>query len=289
MRRLIINADDFGLTSGVNRAILEAHQNGVVTSATLMANGSACDDAVQLSASAPRLSIGCHVVLVDGEPVLPAAQVSSLLENGKPIPRFPSGAGKFAQRALLGHLHEDELELEIAAQIRKLQTRGVKVSHLDTHKHTHVFPQVIKPLLRAASRCGVSAVRNPFELISVSNFSRPQLWKRTLQTYALRPLAKSFKKAVTDAGMATPDGTLGIIATGALNENILEAIADAVPQGTWEFVCHPGYNDADLQTAHTRLRESRERELAILTSPGTRELLARRGIELVSYRDMAVP
>jgi predicted glycoside hydrolase/deacetylase ChbG (UPF0249 family) len=149
-----------------------------------------------------------------------------------------------------------------------------------------VFPQVIKPLLRAAKRCGVNAVRNPFELIGVGNFSRPELWKRTLQTYALRPLAKNFKKAVSEAGMVTPDGTLGIIATGALNEHILRAITDVIPAGTWEFVCHPGYNDTDLQSVHTRLRESRERELAILTSPDTRKLLARSRIELVSYRDL---
>lgn len=285
MRRLIINADDLGLTAGVNRAIIEAHQRGVVTSTTLMASGRAFDDAVQLAASVPTLSVGCHVVLVDGHPILPASEVPTLLDKESSAPQFPARIGQLARRALLGRLDANQVEAEIIAQIGRVQSRGIHVAHVDTHKHAHVFPQVIGPLLRAANKCGVHAVRNPFELIRVRTLSRPHLWKRTLQMAVLRPLAKRFRQAVAAAGMITPDGTLGIAATGALDENLFAALAESVPQGTWEFVCHPGYNDSDLQTVATRLRESRDCELRLLTSPGTRELLAAHGIELVSYRD----
>jgi hopanoid biosynthesis associated protein HpnK len=285
VRRLIINADDFGLTAGVNRAIIEAHQRGVVTSTTLMASGRAFDDAVQLAASVPTLSVGCHVVLVDGHPILPASEVPTLLDDESSAPQFPARIGQLARRALLGRLDANQVEAENIAQIGRVQSRGIHVSHVDTHKHAHVFPQVIGPLLRAANKCGVHAVRNPFELIRVRTLSRPHLWKRTLQMAVLRPLAKRFRQAVAAAGMITPDGTLGIAATGALDENLFAALAESVPQGTWEFVCHPGYNDSDLQTVATRLRESRDCELRLLTSPGTRELLAAHGIELVSYRD----
>ena len=86
--------------------------------------------------------------------------------------------------------------------------------------------------------------------------------------------------------MATPDGTLGIVVTGALDEKLFRAIADSIPEGTWEFVCHPGYNDDDLKSARTRLRESRETELRVLTMPEARELLLHQGIELISYREL---
>jgi hopanoid biosynthesis associated protein HpnK len=285
VRRLIVNADDFGLTSGVNRAIVEAHKKGIVTSATLMANGSAFADAIRLSASTPRLSIGCHVVLVDGCPVLRPPEVPSLIQNHRPDGHFYPSAGGFALRNLLGRSDEREIESEVVAQITKLQAHGISISHLDTHKHTHIFPQVIRPLLRAAKQCGIRAVRNPFELIRISNLRRPDLWKRALQAGMLRAFARRFKQAAARAEILTPDGTLGIVATGVMDESMFEAIAKAIPEGTWEFVCHPGYNDQELQRVRTRLRESRERELRMLTSPTTRDLLAAYGIELMSYGD----
>src|SRR5712672_3642287 len=161
MRRLIVNADDFGLTSGVNRAIVESHTRGIVTSATLMANGRGFEDATRLAKTVPRLSVGCHVVLIDGEPVLDAAQIPSLTSSNSGGVRFRDGLKSFAARALTGRVNEREIELEATAQIRKLESAGISVSHLDTHKHTHLFPTVLRPVLRAARSCGVRAVRNP--------------------------------------------------------------------------------------------------------------------------------
>ena len=293
MRRLIINADDFGLTSGVNRAIVEAHDRGVVTSATLMANGRAFDEAVALARSRPRFGVGCHIVLVDGAPMLDTTQVRSLLDSdggGKAAgnSRFREGISKFAALALLGRLDEDEIEAEATAQIVKLQSSGIAVTHLDSHKHTHMFPQVFKPLLRAARACGVRAVRNPFERIRGSQLAaRPGLWRRWTEAGILRSLANRFRAAVRQAGMVTPDGTFAIVATGALDDRLLRMMVENIPDGVWELVCHPGYNDADLRGIRTRLRESREQELRILTSPATRELLAANGVEVVSYRDFA--
>jgi hopanoid biosynthesis associated protein HpnK len=291
VRRLIINADDFGLTAGVNRAIVEAHENGVVSSATLMANGQALTQAVSLALCTPRLGVGCHVVLVDGAPLLPHTQVHSLLDrsgNSAGNPRFREGIGRFGALAMLGRLADDEIETEAATQIRKLQASGIPVTHLDSHKHTHLFPRVLRPLLRAAKSCGVRAIRNPFERIQGSQLAAsPSLWRRWLEVGVLRSLARQFREAVQQAGIATPDGTLAIVATGALDERLLRLMVQNLPEGTWELVCHPGYNDADLQGIRTRLRASREQELRILTSPSTRDLLAKNGIEIVSFRDLA--
>jgi hopanoid biosynthesis associated protein HpnK len=291
MRRLIINADDFGLTGGVNRAIVEAHESGVVTSATLMANGQAFDDAIALAQCRPRLGVGCHLVLVDGAPLLDPTAVRSLLDRGGSSgnPHFREGITRFGTLALLGRLRENEIEAEATAQIRKLQAAGVKVTHLDSHKHTHTFPRVLRPLLRAAASCGVRAIRNPFERIQGSQLAAsPSLWRRWAEVGVLRGLARQFREAVQQAGIATPDGTLAIVATGSLNERLFRLMVEHLPDGTWELVCHPGYNDAALREVHTRLRQSREQELQILTSPATRELLAANGIEIVSFRELAV-
>ena len=121
-----------------------------------------------------------------------------------------------------------------------------------------------------------------------ANFARAQsgLWKRYAQVKTLRGFAGSFRRAVQKAGLRTPDGTLGIVATGHLSPHLFNAIAEHMPEGTWEFVCHPGYVDDELRAIRTRLRESREQELAVLTAEETRAALQRRGIELISYRDL---
>jgi chitin disaccharide deacetylase len=286
VRRLIINADDFGLTSGVNRAIVETHDRGVVSSTTLMANGKAFDGAVCLAKQSPRLGVGCHIVLVDGVPVLEPSQVQSLLQASGST-HFRDGIGKFGALAVLGRLAPDEIEAEAVAQIRKIQSAGVIVTHLDSHKHTHLFPHVLRPLLMAAKACGIRAIRNPFERLHGSQLAAsPSMWKRWIEVGVLRSFAKQFRESVQQAGLFTPDGTLAIVATGTLNEHLLRLMIDNLPEGTWEFVCHPGYNDADLQVVHTRLREAREEELRILTSPATRDLLTTHGIEIISFLDV---
>jgi hopanoid biosynthesis associated protein HpnK len=288
LRRLIINADDFGLTPGVNRAIVETHTRGIVTSSTLMANGRAFSEAAELAKASPGLSIGCHVVLIDGEPVLDASTIPTITDSH----RFRDGLKTFAVRALTGRMNAGEIETEAKAQIQKIQSAGIAVSHVDTHKHAHIFPQILRPLLRAARDCGVRALRNPFgprfPLRSSQLLTRPNLWTRFAEVRVLSPFAGQFRRAVDREGFVTPDGTLGIEVTGTLDESLFHAIARSLPDGTWEFVCHPGYNDADLTAAKTRLRESRELELRVLTRPAAREVLAQEGVQLISYRDLLV-
>jgi chitin disaccharide deacetylase len=300
VRRLIVNADDFGYTSGVNRAIVEAHSRGIVTSSTLMAGGPAFAEAVQLAASVPKLSLGCHVVLIDGRPILGADQIPSLApksshsnsgidSHSNSAAHFREGLKGFAVRAVAGRISAEEVAAEATAQIRKLQAAGICVSHVDTHKHTHLFPRILRPLLWAARECGVRALRNPFgprfPMRSTQLLQRPNLWTRYAEVRILRRFAGKFREAVAREGLVSPNGTLGIEVTGTLDETLFQALAESMPEGTWEFVCHPGYNDADLRASNTRLRESREAELRVLTLPAARQVLAQAGIELISYRD----
>jgi len=276
---LIINADDLGLTSGVNRGIIESHENGVVTSATLMAGGEKFAEAATRVAQTPRLSVGCHVVLVDGVPVSDTAAVSTLTVG----PKFRDRLTNFAMLAATGRLDTAQIEAEVTAQIQKLQAAGIPVSHLDSHKHTHMFPVVLQGMLRAATNCGIRAVRNPFEPLV---FATVRHWKRQFQLRLMRRFRASFHAALADADVVTPDGCVGIAATGGLTPKTFESLIQNLPEGTWEFVSHPGYNDAELDKVQTRLRDSREKELAILTSAATKEALQREGIQLISYRDL---
>ena len=280
-----MNADDFGLTAGVNRAIVEGNRQGIITSATLMATAQASEAAIELARAQPGLKTGCHVVLIDGVPL--SANLPSLT-NGSA--RFRSSLKEFAVAAVRKKVAAEEIEREVEAQVRKLQSSGINLTHVDSHKHTHMFPHVLRPLLRAARACGIRAVRNPFEPMrswpGSMVLGTPGLWLRAAGVTAFGMFAAEFRSAIKEQGMASTDGTVGIAVTGLLDQDKLLRILEALPEGTWELVCHPGYSDADLQSAGTRLTQSREIELAALTSVVTKEALARWKIELISYSDL---
>jgi hopanoid biosynthesis associated protein HpnK len=285
VRRLIVNADDFGLTSGVNRAIIEGNQSGIVTSATLMANAPASEAAIDLAKSQPSLKTGCHVVLIDGVPL--TANLPSLTNDSR---RFRTSLKQFAIAAVRKQIAVEEIQREVEAQIRQIQSRGITVTHVDSHKHTHMFPHVLRPLLRAAKACGVRAVRNPFEPThswpTGMVLSTPGIWLRSVGVMAFQMFVSAFRRALNEEGMVSTDGTVGIAVTGLLDQQKLLRILEALPEGTWELVCHPGYSDADLQASGTRLTQSREIELSALTSADTKKVLARLHIELISYADL---
>ncbi|HLH06310.1 MAG TPA: ChbG/HpnK family deacetylase [Terriglobales bacterium] len=290
MRRLVINADDFGLTEGINRGILQGHRAGVITSTTLMANGKQFSSAARAAHSAPNLSVGCHAVLVDGQPLLPWDQVLTLVKGNNGCTRLRDGFLELARDNYRHRIRAEEVEAEVIAQIRALQAAGIRVSHIDSHKHVHMLPSVCSALLRAARACGVKAVRNPFVPLKPLAFAhllrRPKLWTRYTEVKVLRRYEDAFRNMVAAEGMVTTDGSFGVLVTGALDESLFEAIVGSIPEGTWEFVCHPGYNDAELDSVRTRLRDSREKELAVLTSPHSRELLTKHSVQLISYHHL---
>jgi hopanoid biosynthesis associated protein HpnK len=274
--RLIVNADDFGLTSGVNRAIVELHQAGVLTSTTLMAAASATDEAIALARANPRLGVGCHVVLVDGKPVLPVEQLPSLIE--KETGRFPPKLTTFLTRLFTGRIQTAEIEAEAAAQMARLQKQGLRLTHIDTHKHTHMFPPVLRPVLRAARAAGIGAVRNPFEPEWAIRATPGAGLVRSAEVVALRRFGPYFNRVLAEEGFVSTDGTIAVAATGVVNTDTVRALLAKLPEGTWELVTHPGYNDADLDKVRTRLRASREIEREALGAIAEFE-----GIELISF------
>jgi predicted glycoside hydrolase/deacetylase ChbG (UPF0249 family) len=248
LKRLVVNADDFGFTQDVNEGIVEAHQRGILTSTTLMANGAAFDDAVRLAAQNPTLDVGCHLVLIGGRSVLP------------PHKPLPSSVARLLAAIVSGQI---AIHDELAAQVRKILAAGIAPTHLDTHKHTHLAPPVLEAVARIAQEFDIPWVRRPFQI--------PFLRSR-------------FHRVLADHNCRTTDHFTGFRLTGRFRAPELIQLIRDLPEGTTEFMCHPGRCREDLRHAVTRLKESREQELLALLAPEARQALAESHVQLVTYR-----
>ena len=291
MKKLIVNADDFGLTDGVNQAIIDGHRNGIITSTTLMANGMAFDSAVAASSTAPALGVGVHLNLTQGRPVCPASHIPSIVASGGTF--YPS-PGILARRILMGQVKLRDIENELRSQIEKIASAGIRITHLDSHKHIHLLPPVFNLVVKISSEHGIECMRCPIEPAWSALGplrSKQQGWLPMTKQYvlgrALSTLGTCQMKKVARAGLYRPEHFWGLSQTGFMDTAMLGQILQAVPDGTSELMCHPGYVDAALEQTRTRLRVQRKTELAALTNPGIRQLVAELGIELISYDKLA--
>lgn len=286
--QLIVNADDFGLTPGINRAIEELHHAGVLTSATLMATGVAFDDAVEIAHRNPALGIGCHIVLTDGIPTSNPTSIPTLLGPDKKT--FRPSLASFAIAAVRGRIHPDDITSEASAQIRRLQSAGLHLTHADTHKHTHLFPPVLRAIFTALQQTGVPAIRNPFEPRWTHALGQGRLLRRS-QLAVLRRLEPRFHTLHRQlATVRTTDGSIGVSATGDLTPQTLTELLNALPDhGAFELVCHPGYNDPNLTQITTRLRSHREVERQALLTSIPRRLTQPHPPTLIHFGNLGVP
>lgn len=272
MRRLIVNADDFGFTRSVNAGIVDACRHGILRSTTLMANGAAFDDAVERALQTAGLDVGCHLVLIGGRAIAP------------PQAPFAKSMKELLWRLARG-LSADAIEQEFSAQIEKAQKAGLRLTHLDTHKHTHLAPPVLEATLRVARRYGIPWIRRPFDL-PLRAARGPAPLRRRMVDRALRPLSRRFDRLIARNGCRATDHFAGFQLTGAYDTGHLAELIRALPEGLTEFMCHPGYCDEELRAAPTRLTESRETELRALQSSETRTALERAGVVLTSFAEV---
>jgi predicted glycoside hydrolase/deacetylase ChbG (UPF0249 family) len=229
---LLVNADDFGFSGDVNAGIIEAFERGIVRSTTLMASGAAFDDAVRLARAHPGLDVGCHLTLVEA-------------------PGLPDGLPGLLRAVALRRI---PIHQELAGQVRRILDAGIRLTHLDTHKHTHLLPPVLAAVCRIAQEFGIPWVR------------RPVLFRAR--------------------GCRTTDHFAGYALTGRLDTAALLRVIRKLRPGLTEFMCHPGRYGPELEAARTRLKDSRERELAALCAPEVREALQSAHVQLVSYREL---
>jgi predicted glycoside hydrolase/deacetylase ChbG (UPF0249 family) len=281
-RSLVINADDLGLTVGVNDGIFDAHDQGVLTSASVFANAPATSNALARALQRPSLGVGCHLTLVDGRPTLPPARVPSLIEDDG---RFRQSWKPFIVSCLLGRISLTEVELELTAQIDRIRSAGLTPTHLDAHKHVHAYPPVFAIVTRLAKRFQIPVVRVPFERWSDLHGNTTQ--KRTARSQALMnaamlPWAWRDYRSAARAGVRTPH-FIGRTHTGVLSAEALAAMVQALPPGVTELMVHPGYVDEALARMNTRLLDARAGEVTLLTHENTFDLLIRQRIALIRH------
>lgn len=269
-RLLAVNADDFGFTSDVNLGIVEAHRRGILTSTTLMANGDAFSDAVRLARENPALDIGAHLVLTGG---------MSVAQPGVPLPA--------SVPVLVRHVALRRIDIagELRAQIERILAAGIAISHLDTHKHTHLLPPVLEQVARLAAEFGIRWVRRPLDLPLHGPPGDVPLQIR-LANKAMGSLRAHFHRVLTRHGCKTTDWFAGFQMTGRYDAEWLVRLLRNLPEGITEFMTHPGFCRAGLRAARTRLKQSREAELAALTDPRVIETVRSEGIRLTSYADL---
>jgi predicted glycoside hydrolase/deacetylase ChbG (UPF0249 family) len=261
LKLLVINADDFGFTADVNAGILDAHRRGVLTATTLMAHGAAFDDAVRLAQAYPTLDVGVHLTLVGA-------------------PRYPESVPDL----LLAMAHRQiRIYDELRSQIERVLAAGIRPTHLDTHKHTHLLPPVLAQVARLSREFSIRWVRRPFDFPLQARgvpFSRRALsrWMGILRS--------RFHRVLEEHGCRTTDHFAGFQVTGHYDGVELARLIRGLPEGSTEFMCHPGFCTDELRAARTRLKESRRRELEALTSDEVRAAIRESSVRMVSYRDL---
>lgn len=264
----MVNADDFGFTPDVNEGIVEAHRGGILTATTLMANGEAFEDAVRLGREVPSLDIGCHLVLIGGRSLV----------TGRP---FPGSVSELLVALARRQIRPYD---ELRAQIQAICAAGLRPTHLDTHKHTHLAPPVLDAVARLGEEFGIHWVRRPFDF--PIRAAVPPLLRATSRSLGL--VRHRFHRVLEKHRCRTTDHFAGFQMTGYLRTQEVIDLLGSLPEGTTELMCHPGKCGPALRQAQTRLKESRQAELEALTSAEVRGALDRGGIELVTYRELEV-
>jgi hopanoid biosynthesis associated protein HpnK len=275
--KLIVNADDFGISEPVNRGIVEAHDRGIVTSASIMATGPAFAHAVDLARSRPGLAVGIHLVLTEQRPLIGAAAAASLVGRDG---RFPPHVAQLLALRLRRRISLAEVRRELGAQLERVRDAGVALSHIDGHQHVHVLPGIAAIVADLALEHGVAAVRYPAERVRGYMLRSPKHARRVVEQTALRLFCRSSPLK----HLRRSDEFVGFYFGGRLDEANLVTVLASVPAGrTVELMCHPG--DDDMQPSEDwAYAWAAERDA--LTSPRIRELVAARGMQLISYRDV---
>ena len=276
--RLIINGDDFGISSETNYAIVRAHGEGILTSASLMVNGSAFDDAVALARSCPDLSVGLHLVLVDGRPVSRPEEIPGLVRKDGTFRKNPVRAGMayFFFRAIA-----PQIKTELEAQIRKFISTGIPLAHVNGHLHIHMHPTVLRSIIELSGRYGIKAIRLPCEELSINLRldRRDRVWKLT-QWLIFQLLSRHARPRLEARGFRIPDRSYGLLQAGRMNERFLLGLLDEISDGTCEICFHPG------AAADWPVYYDGQRELAALLSVMVRDRIRRSGQQLITFSDI---
>jgi chitin disaccharide deacetylase len=253
MKRLIVTADDFGISPGVNAAVEDAHRNGILSAAGLMVAGDAAADAVERARRMPKLGVGLHLVLVDGKPVLPPERLPDLVDASG---RFPNALVALGARIYLRAAARRQAEMEIRAQLEAFRATGLSLDHVNAHHHFHFHPVVRDILIRLAPEFGIRAMRVPREPFLHAN------------NVLLAPFVTALRRHLDQARIANNDWELGLSDTGAMDTARTKKLLARLPDGVTEIYFHPADGNADHSA---------------LIDPGVAALLKERGLAPISF------
>jgi hopanoid biosynthesis associated protein HpnK len=268
LRGLIVTADDFGAALAVNEAVEQAHVEGILTAASLMVSGPAVGDAVERAKRLPSLGVGLHIVLADGEPILPRERIPALVG---PDGRFHDSMLRTALAIAASGAAREQLAAEVEAQFAAFAATGLPLDHVNAHKHFHLHPMIASAILRIGPRFGMKAMRVPYERGG---------------TAPLRWWAAQLRRRLRKAGLTVNDRFIGLGWTGAMDATRMrQAVSDPV-DGLIEIYCHPA--TSDTWTGHAPGYRYRD-ELAALIDPAVTRTVAASAVRRGSFAAFAAP
>ena len=282
-RRLVVSGDDFGAAPEVNAAIVRAHRDGILTGASLMVTGAAAAEAVVLARDHPRLAVGLHLVLAQGRPAAPPADIPHLVTGDGTFRRQPVATGLRYAWEYVFRAGRVELGREVEAQLRAFTATGLALAHLDGHLNMHLHPMVLPILLELAPRYRIRAVRLPRESLAAAlRYDPRHLPRKVAEGLVFHALAAYAAPRLRAAGIRTADRVFGMHQTGHVDEPYLLALIRALPPGVSELYCHPA-EGRPTPFARQQAGYDHAGEVGALTSPRVRAALEAAGVELVSY------
>jgi chitin disaccharide deacetylase len=276
VKRLIVTADDYGAAPEVNQAVERAHRDGILSAASLMVAGAAANDAVQRARAMPGLRVGLHLVLVDGKPVLPAAAVPDLVDKSGNFRNDMARAG--AAMFFLPRVRA-QLAAEIEAQFAGFEATGLKLDHVNAHKHFHLHPTIAALIVKLGKKHSVRGARVPLEPQAV--LGRIEKHKPSGVVALTVPFARGLRSRFRRAGITAPDHVFGLAWSGAMTVTRLAGLIEHLPEGLSEIYTHPATGPYPGSAPGYLYGE----ELAALTDPGLAGLIAAKGIRMGGFSD----
>jgi len=278
VKQLIVTADDFGAAIQVNDAVERAHRDGILTAASLMVAGAAAHDAVTRAKTIPTLRVGLHLVLVEGKPVLPVHSVPDLVDGAGNFRTDMARAG--AAMFFLPKVRA-QLAAEIAAQFEAFAATGLRLDHVNAHKHFHLHPTIASMIVEIGKTHGVKGARVPLEPQGVLGRVEPH---RASAVVALTtPFARGLRRRFRRAGIASPDQVFGLAWSGAMTRERLAGLIRHLPEGLSEIYTHPATGPYPGSAPDYQYQG----ELAALTDPELPGLLAAQGVGRGGFEDFS--
>jgi chitin disaccharide deacetylase len=271
VRRLIVNADDFGRSASINQAVLRAHREGILTTASLMVNEPACEEAVALARETPTLGVGLHLTLLCGHAALAPAQIPGLVNANGEFPNNPAGAGfrYFFQRGL-----REPLRREIHAQFQKFRATRLPLDHVNGHLHLHLHPTVFRILMADAGPLGIKRLRLTFDPFCLNlRAASGHLAYRALHVAIFHPLSARARPALAQRGIRHTEAVFGLLQNARVDEAYVSRLLPQLPAGDSELYSHPSLDEF-------------KHEFAALISASVREQVRKLGIKLIRYQDL---